>query len=163
MFFDDPVAAFAHLARTAASGARLVFSCFREMADNPWAMRPAALLPGGAVPQADPFAPGPFAFSDPRRVESILHEAGWGDVQCEPTDFAFVLGMGEAAVEDALSYMLAIGPAARAARDLPESERAAFVDRLRDLLTTQDEHGLVAMRAGAWIVTARAEPSQGSR
>jgi len=155
MFFDDPVRAFAHLARTAEAGARLVFSCFRELADNSWAQRPVALLPNGAVPQTDPLAPGPFAFADPRRIERVLGAAGWMQVHCEPADFAFVLGMGDDAVDDALSYLLAIGPAARAARELAEPERAAFVDRLRGLLAAQDEQGLVAMRAGAWIVTAR--------
>ena len=32
MFFDDPVAAFAHLRALAGAGARLVFSCFRDRA-----------------------------------------------------------------------------------------------------------------------------------
>jgi SAM-dependent methyltransferase len=157
MFFGDPVAAFAHLGTVAAPGARLVFSCFREPGDNPWASRPVSLLPNGsaAVP-ADLHAPGPFAFADPHRVEHLLREAGWADVHCEPADFAFVLGMGEDAIEDALSYMLAIGPAARAARDLSGPDRADFAGRLRSLLAGHAEQGLVAMRAGAWIVTARA-------
>lgn len=158
MFFDDPVAAFAHLASIAAPSARLLFSCFRQPADNPWATRPVSLLPGGSAAAQPGSGPGPFAFADSHRVESVLREAGWGDVQCDAADFAFVLGMGDNAVEDALSYLLAIGPAARAARDLPEPERATFIDRLRDLLAAQDEQGMIAMRAGAWIVSARSAP-----
>ncbi len=159
MFFDDPVAAFAHLGSLAAPSARLVFSCFRKPADNPWATRPTSLLPGaGVIAPAASDGPGPFAFADSGHVENILRQAGWADIHCEAADFAFVLGMGENAVEDALSYLLAIGPAARAARDLPEPERATFVTRLRELLAAQNEHGMIAMRAGAWIVTARARP-----
>src|SRR3954451_17269514 len=37
MFFEDAVAAFAHLRTLAGPGARLVFSCFRARADNRWA------------------------------------------------------------------------------------------------------------------------------
>ena len=36
MFFDDPRAAFSHLAEIAAPGAALMFSCFREPAENPF-------------------------------------------------------------------------------------------------------------------------------
>ncbi len=155
MFFDDPAAAFSHLRRIAAPGAALAFSCFREQADNPWASRPMALLPAGGAPRGEADGPGPFAFADSRRIDSILREAGWNHVRCEAVDFAFVLGLGAEAVEDALSYMLAIGPAARAARDLPEPQRGTFIGQLRDMLAAQNEQGLVAMRAGAWIVTAR--------
>ena len=53
--------------------------------------------------------------SDPQ-VRGILAESGWSDIQLEPIDFAFVLGAGENPLDDALSYMLNVGPAARPAR-----------------------------------------------
>lgn len=154
MFFDDPPAAFAHLGRIAAPHARMIFSCFRDLAENPWAERVIALLPPGTATTGDPYAPGPFAFADRRHVEAILQRSGWAAVHHEQVDFAYILGMGDDAVEDAVSYLLAIGPAARAARDLCERDRAAFADRLRGLASANLDHGLVAMRAGAWIVSA---------
>ncbi|WP_324262858.1 class I SAM-dependent methyltransferase [Altererythrobacter sp. H2] len=155
MFFDRPVAAFAHLLAMAAPGARLVYSCFRDVSENPWADRVISLLPPEAVVPIDPLTPGPFAMADPVQVEGILAEAGWQEIRLEPVDFAFILGGGENPLEDAVSYMLTIGPAARAARMLPDEDRANFIGRLRRFLANNVEGGLIALRAGAWIVSAQ--------
>lgn len=155
MFFDDPVAAFAHLAAISAPEARLVFSCFRDRADNPWATRIAALLPEGTVTPPPADAPGPFAFADPLRVEAILASAGWRDIAFEAVDFAYVSGTGEDAVAEACLFFLAIGPAAAAAAELPDAERQAFAARLEQFLETQRDGAVVAFPAAAWIVTAR--------
>jgi hypothetical protein len=102
-----------------------------------------------------PETPGPFAFADRDRVESILDQAGWKEIAFEPVDFAYVAGTGENAVEDALSYFLAFGPAARAAGSLDEHARAEFTDKLRRYLAANDQGQLVAMQGAAWIVSAR--------
>lgn len=155
MFFDDPVNAFANLAKGAAPNARLVFSCFRDRSENPWADRVAALLPAGSVPETPPHAPGPFAFADRDRVQGILESAGWTEIAFEAVDFAYVAGSGEHAVEDAVSYFQAIGPAARAAVNLDEAERAAFAGRLTRYLEANAQGPLVALPGAAWIVSAR--------
>lgn len=156
MFFDRPVAAFAHLRDIAAPGGRLVFSCFRSLSDNPWADRILSLLPPAAVVPVDPLQPGPFSLAERPQVEGILRESGWRDVHMQPVDYAFVLGAGEDPLEDALSYLAEIGPAARAMRLLSEDERVVFTGRLRRFLASQADDGLIALRAGAWIVTATA-------
>ena len=156
MFFPDPVAAFANLARGAARDARLVFSCFRHRAENPWATRIASLLPDGAVPQAEPCGPGPFAFADRAHVEQILVAAGWSEVAFEPVDFAYIAGTGENAVSDARSFFLSIGPAAAAAATLDDEARSTFVSRLEKYLSANEEGSLVALPGAAWIVSARA-------
>lgn len=155
MFFDHPEAAFGHLRAIAAPNARLVFSCFRDMAENPWAERVAALLPEGAAPAFDPHAPGPFAFADRDKVEAILTAGGWTEVSFEKVDFAYVTGTGEDPVGDAVSYFLSIGPAARAAVELSDEERTAFIGRLRRYLAGHSEGAIVALQAAAWIVSAR--------
>lgn len=155
MFFADPVAAFTHLGQIAAPGARMVFSCFRDPQDNPWAERVAALVPGSSEEPADPHAPGPFAFADRDRVEAILTEAGWREPSFERVDFAYIAGTGDDPVEDALSYFLSIGPAARAAASLGDSDRAEFIAKLRRYLKNNADGSLVALPASAWIVSAR--------
>ena len=155
MFFDDPVGAFAHLAEIAAPDSRVVFSCFRDRADNPWATRIAELLPPGAIAPMPSDAPGPFAFADPGRVENILLDAGWRNVTFEAVDFAYVTGTGEDPVADARSFFLAIGPAAAAAVELPSDERSAFLERLERFLESQRDGGLIAFPAAAWIVEAQ--------
>lgn len=156
MFYDDPIEAFSHLRSIAARDARLVFSCFRAVEENVWADRIANFLPPGAMPATDPRAPGPFAFADVDYVSDILTAAGWSDISFEPVDYAYVAGTGENPVEDALSYFLAIGPAAAASRTLPDSDRAEFMAKLRRFIENHNDGGMVVMRAAAWIFTARA-------
>ncbi|KRA83054.1 class I SAM-dependent methyltransferase [Altererythrobacter sp. Root672] len=154
MFFDDPVAAFTHLAEIAAPNAGLLFSCFRTWEENPVFRSVTRLLPIEVPPPA-PGAPGPFAFSDRTYVEGILTAAGWRDIAFEPYDFAMVVGAGPDPVEDAASYFTAIGGAARAARELTPEARESFINRVRDLARANLREGIVSLRAGAWIVTAR--------
>ena len=156
MFFPDPVAAFTHLARLAAAGARLAFTCFRDPTENAWASGLTALLPSGLGAPPPPGEPGPFAFADKARVKRILAEAGWRDAAFEAIDFPYVAGGGDDPVEDALSYFLAIGPAARAAAQMENGERAQFIERVRAFLHDHLEDGRVALQAGAWLVTAHA-------
>lgn len=152
MFFDDPPAAFAHLHAQAAPEARLVFSCFRNPRDNRWASDLAELL---GQPPSDPLAPGPFAFADPQRVEGILAAGGWTGVDLEPVDFAYVAGMGDDPVSEALAFFGRIGPAARALQALAEAERETARERMREWLERHRSGDLVAFGAAAWIVTAQ--------
>lgn len=154
MFFDAPTEAFAHLHGMASGDAELVFSCFRSPRDNPWASGIAELL--GLSP-AEPSAPGPFAFADPQRVEAILDDAGWGKVDFEPLDFAYIAGKGDDPVEDALDFVSRIGPAAPALRLLEGDLKAAAEDRLREWFNRHRSGDLVAFPGAAWIVTASAD------
>lgn len=155
MFFDDPVAAFTHLHILAAPTARLVFSCFRALAENPWASETVALLPPGSVAPSDPHAPGPFAFADATRLVHILSRAGWQEIDFELIDFAFVVGAGEDPVEDAMAYFAVIGPVARAAAALGDDDKTVFRARLRRYLEKHASGSIVALKAAAWIVTAQ--------
>ncbi len=152
MFFDDPVAAFTHLAAQSAPDAALTFSCFRARSVNGWAEEIGALLP--AQPPADPLAPGPFAFADPDRVASILSAAGWRDFTADPVDFAYVAGAGVDPVADAADFFTRIGPAARAMATLQPADRARFAGDLRSLLRDRLNDGSVTFDAAAWICTA---------
>jgi SAM-dependent methyltransferase len=154
MFFDDPVAAFAHLAQLSAARAGLLFSCFRAPAENPFFTEVGRLVPP-ADPAPDPHAPGPFAFADPARVEAVLAAAGWTGIACEPFDLAMIAGAGEDPVEDAVAYFSRIGPGARAAAGMSADERERFHDRLRELARRNLHDNIVALRAATWIVTAR--------
>ncbi|HQV03675.1 MULTISPECIES: class I SAM-dependent methyltransferase [unclassified Novosphingobium] len=154
MFFDAPRAAFAHLRQIASPGAELVFSCFRSPKLNAWASELASLLelPGNA----DPTAPGPFAFADEAHVRSVLGDAGWQDIAMAETDFAYVAGVGEDPVADAVNLFTRIGPAAPALRALDGDARERALGWIRDWLEQHRSGNLVALGAAAWIVTAKA-------
>lgn len=154
MFFDAPRAAFAHLRSIAKPGAELVFSCFRSPRLNPWATELASLL---EMPQSsDPRAPGPFAFADEDHVRGILGDAGWQDVAMAEADFAYVAGVGEDPVGDALHLFSRIGPAAPTLRALDDAARERALGWMRDWLAQHRSGSLVALPAAAWIVTAKA-------
>ena len=79
MFFDDPVAAFANLARATKPGGRLAFVCWQPVDRNPWFAEPLAaamaVVPDPKLPP--PGGPGPFAFSYPDRVCDVLRAGGF--------------------------------------------------------------------------------------
>lgn len=155
MFFDNPPSAFTHFAQIAARGARLVFSCFRSATENLWANEIGRLLPPAKPAAPVPFAPGPFAFSDPDHVRACLK--GWHDVRFEPFDFVYVVGSGTNPVADALSFFSRIGPAAAAIRTLPDAARATFERGLLELVQSRHVGGRVCFPAAAWLVTATAD------
>jgi SAM-dependent methyltransferase len=154
MFFANPPAAFANLASFAADGAALLFSCFRDRAENPFFTEIGALLPGSPVPP-DPYAPGPFAFAEREHVTAILADAGWSDIAFESFDFAMIAGSGEDPVEDAMGYFTRIGPAAAAMREMDETSRRQTLTAIRSVVEGHRRDGVVALRAACWIVTAR--------
>ena len=154
MFFDDPSAAFSNLAKQSQSGAFLLFSCFREIAQNPFFTEITRLLP--TTPQSmDPGGPGPFAFADEEWVISILRSAGWENVGFEKYDFPMVAGVGANAIEDAVAYFSSIGPAARAAAAMEPDVRERFIGRVRDVCARNCYEGVVSLPAAAWIVSAK--------
>lgn len=154
MFFEDPVGAFTNLARLADSGAHLLFSCFRTPAENPFFTEVAPLLPDPPAPPP-PGSPGPFAFADRARMAGILEQGGFEAIAIDAFDFPMVVGAGDDAVEDAVSYFAAIGLSAIAARAMDEATRAAFFDRVRQLARNNHRDGLITLPAAGWIVTAR--------
>ena len=155
MFFPDPVAAFTAIRARMAPGAPLVFSCFRAVAENPWAADVGAAA-GSSPGASNGYAPGPFAFADPAFVGGILADAGWSDAAPQSVDFRYIAGGGEDPVADALDFLSRIGPAARALATLDDGERPAALARLRALLERNRDGDVVAFPAAAWIWSARA-------
>jgi hypothetical protein len=156
MFFDDPAAAFANLASALAPGGRLAFTCWQELARNPFFLLPALAIAGHvALPDPPPpGAPGMFALADPARVRLVLAQAGLADVAIEPVQRDILLG-GEGSLAEAVEFISA-GPTARAAlagADARTRERAlAAVGKALDPYASADG---VRLGAAAWLVTAR--------
>jgi len=154
MFFSDPVAAFTNIRESLKPSGRLVFVCWRPLNQNPWMREPldAALPLLPPIAPFDPIAPGPFAFADAGRVQSILAEAGFGSVKVSPFDAA----IGGANLEQTLQLALNVGPLGAALRENPE--RAETVaDAVRDLLSKYATPNGVLMPAAVWIVSAHSE------
>jgi len=153
MFFDDPIAAFARLRCAVTADAHLVFSCFRDVTHNPWAIETATAVTG-AAPQKPGTSPGPFAFANADHVRSILQASGWtGDARA--VDYSYRAGEGAEAVDEALAFFSRIGPAATQLRGLDDAAREAGRERLRDALETRLRNDTVDFPASAWIWSCR--------
>jgi len=159
MFFQDPAAAFANLARALRPGARIAFLCWQELALNPWALEPlqavrslAPELPAPEMLAAD--KPGPFRFADAELVRRYLTAAGLQDIAIAPHQTPMLVG-GARTVDEAVKFALDIGPAARFVSELPPERR----DQARPLLARVFERALtedgVRMMSRTFVVTAR--------
>ncbi|WP_375392107.1 class I SAM-dependent methyltransferase [uncultured Sphingomonas sp.] len=156
MFYDHPAETFAALRAAAAPGARLVFSCFRSAALNPWAGALAATMIGGPYASPPGYAPGPFAFADPDRTAAMLAGAGWTAAAPEPVDYRYVAGSGPAAVADAATFFRRVGPVSAAIKAVPADEQLLLIARLTAALTEHRDGEQVSFAAAAWIWSAHA-------
>lgn len=155
MFFDDPVAAFAHLRGLAAPGAPFVFSCFRAREENAWAaeLLPVMLHFAPELASAPPPRQGPFAFADADRIRAILAEAGFTTPRIAPFDGEFVTGQGSDPIGETVSYFRRIGPFAVLLRDLDETLRDEALAMVEAIAAARLSGDRVAFPAAFWIVS----------
>jgi ubiquinone/menaquinone biosynthesis C-methylase UbiE len=153
MFFDDPVAAFANLRRAASPGGGMRLVAFRSVAENEFmttAERAAApLLP--KLPARRPNAPGQFAFADRDRVQQLLLDSGWTQVQLAPIDVPCAFPAA-----DLERYITRLGPVGQALRDANEPARQRVLREVRAAFEPFVHGSQVQFIAACWMITARA-------
>ena len=156
MFFADPVAAFANLARALVPGGRLAFVCWQELPKNAWILRPLqAIAPHVKLPAPpEPGAPGPFSFADPERVRGILEDAGLADVALTPLEDELALA-GRGSLDETVDFLAHVGPTSAALREADAVTRAKALSAVREALAPFVGEGGVRMPFAAWIATAR--------
>jgi SAM-dependent methyltransferase len=153
MFFDDPHAAFANLARALRPGGRLVFACWEELAANEWLMVPVtAALTQVPMPDLGELAgPGPFSLAKPDDVRSILEGAGLPGANIE--DFHCPMPMGTS-IDDTVTFMQGTDMAAMLMGDVADHVAAAAWDAVGSALAPHAGSDGVVLDGAAWIVTA---------
>jgi SAM-dependent methyltransferase len=149
MFFADPVEAFANLRNAAGKEAALCFIAWRSPAENRFmttAERAAAsLLPNLPARRAD--APGQFGFADARRVQSILAQSGWTDIDIQPIDVTCTLPESR--------YGARLGPVGVALREVDARTRDQVVAVVRKAFEPYVHGDEVRFTACCWKVDAR--------
>jgi SAM-dependent methyltransferase len=150
MFFGDPPAAFANLARATRPGGRLVQLVWGPLAANEWLLALVRALGDRALPDRPPDGPGPFSLSDPDRVRELLTTAGYGDVRLEQVSAPMVLGRDP---EEAERYVL--GFLGWLLDGVDDAGRESALTRLRASLEAHRVGDRVAYGSTAWLVTAR--------
>jgi SAM-dependent methyltransferase len=163
MFFADPTAAFANVRSVTAPGARLVFACWRGIAENPsfggaGTEAITAALPDPPAPPP-PGSPGPMAFADRDHVATILADAGWDKVSVDPFDTVFDHSVdGSDGVDERLTLILAT-TTGRLAREqllntVTTEKWSDLVERTREHIRTHVIDGSVKLPGALWLVTA---------
>jgi hypothetical protein len=109
----------------------------------------APLLPN-KLPPRRPDAPGQFAFADGTRVERILAQSGWADVDIQALDVA--LAFPEASLD---RYLARLGPLGRALADEDEPTRTRIVDTVRRAFDPFVHGDEVRFDAACWLIRAR--------
>jgi SAM-dependent methyltransferase len=155
MFFADPIAAFTNLRALAKPTARLAFVCWQEASKNRMfsdlGKELGALFPSSAPP--DPFAPGPLAFADPSRIQSILTTSGWSRIEVT-SHLAPMQLFGTADFDEALEGSLQIGSAARLLQGASDDVVSKVRGAAKRVLASQWTDQGAVVDSATWIVTA---------
>jgi SAM-dependent methyltransferase len=157
MFFADPTAAFVYLRHAMKPSGRLLFACWRPLAENSWFTVPLAagapLLP--PQPPAEPNAPGPFAFADPERVRRILADSGWRDIALAPHDLPMHFA-ASGDLEAATELATRVGPLARMLNEADPDLRPVVRAAVSEALRPYDGPDGFVFGGAIWLVSARA-------
>lgn len=107
MFFEDPPAAFANLARWLAPGGRFAFAVWGPPSDNPWITTARDVVDRIVpVPRPAPGAPGPFRYAEVDRWLTELAMAGLDALSVHPWRGSLPVG-GALTPKDAARFALA--------------------------------------------------------
>jgi SAM-dependent methyltransferase len=154
MFFEDPHAAFANLARALRPGGRLAFVCPQDPLKSEWiavAFGAAAATLGRAPDLGAPGAPGTFAFADGEHVTRLLKGSGFRGVKLETITRPVRLGR---IVDDAVSFILSLPESKQLFTGVPQDTLDAAAAALgAGFAPYAGAYGVVT-DGTAWLVSA---------
>ncbi len=131
MFFADPAAAFANIARALRPGGRFVFAAWGPYAQNPWWMIPQRIASArlGRPPKISPHCPGPMGLSDMDWSLDQFQRGGIDGIQGERVDLTLIV---PGSARDLAVFSTRVGPAARVIRlfEASEADKEAIIDSL---------------------------------
>jgi SAM-dependent methyltransferase len=156
MFFADPVAAFANIARALRPGGRMAFMAWADLAENPWFEIPrlAAVAQVGDMPKVEQQGPNPMAFADRDYVRDLLERAGWQDISVTKVQVELTPMGGP---EEAAALACRVGMAARVlqAKGGSEADARAVEAATAEALAAYDTPEGIAIPAMLNLCMAR--------
>jgi hypothetical protein len=161
MFFANPVQAMRNIRDSLRPGAQLVATVWRRKLDNEWLNRAEQVaeqyLDEPEEPEDVRCGPGPFSMANADTVSEQLQIAGFERPTFTRCDLPIKIGND---LDQAVSFNLAIGPAAELLRICPAEEverlRPKIEQEIRQALSDyQQADGTVAAAASTWIISAR--------
>ena len=153
MFFAEPAAAFANIAKAVKPGGRMVFAAWGPVSENPWWRLPLNIGKArlGTPEPTPPNVPGPMGLADVTYLEDQLAGAGLSSFAVTPTTIALGTMGGPA---ELAAQSVRIGPAARLIRlfDASPADVQAIEDDLRRAYEDYSDSGQFALPARLNII-----------
>src|SRR6266511_1398363 len=133
MFFSDPTAAFANIARGLRPGGRIAFVCWQPMANNEWitVLSAAATQHIPLPPPREPGSPGPFSLVAGQQLAAVLDAAGLVNVAIQPVVESLWLGRD---VADTVEFFQASGFGQRLLQDADPATRTRVMAAVQTAL-----------------------------
>jgi SAM-dependent methyltransferase len=159
MFFAEPAAAFANLARLTVGGGRLRAAVWAERTqcpvfDLPLQIAVAELQRAGAKFDIPSPTAGAYSLSDPTHVERLLTTAGWTDVQWEPHPLRLSVG-GGVSPADAARGSLDLGPTRILLEGIGDELKQTVCEAIAQAYAERVVDGQVVLDATPVIIAAR--------
>ncbi|HEU4389576.1 MAG TPA: methyltransferase domain-containing protein [Blastocatellia bacterium] len=151
-FFPDPIRAFREMLRVTRSGGKIVLAVWKGKENNPYFSAVSDVVDRYVTAQAnDPDAPGPFRFSDPGLMATLLARAGAERVRERVFEFRLVASMTvgrfwemRSETSDSLRSRLAT---------LPAEDRKRLDSEMTDALKRYFSGTEMNMPGAVWIVS----------
>jgi SAM-dependent methyltransferase len=160
MFFANPVQAMRNIRAALRPGAKFVATVWRRKLDNEWLSRAEQVAEQYLEEPEEPAdvrcGPGPFSMANADTVSDQLQIAGFERPTFARCDLPIRIGND---LDQAVSFNLAIGPAAELLRICPADEverlRPKLEQELREVLAGyRGADGMVSAPASTWIISA---------
>ncbi|MET0656328.1 MAG: class I SAM-dependent methyltransferase [Pseudoxanthomonas sp.] len=152
MFFGNPAAAFANIARAMRADARLALMVWQERERNEW----STAIQGALAPQdtPNPATPAAFSLGDRAVTTRVLTEAGFASIEFAEVHEPVFYGEDVEAAYEAIVALFLAGDGPAGAHAATETTHR----RLRALLQAHLTPRGVFFDSRAWIVSARRAP-----
>lgn len=159
MFFPDPVAAFANLARATRPGGRLVAAVWQTrdkvpLFDLPYATAAAVLDRLGLAYEPVAIDDSQCSLGSHDRVVAVLEPGGWRNIETRPTEQMIHVG-GSLSPAEAAAIALDLGPIRGLVEGRPDDVRDQVRTALAEAFQPFFDGTGVAVPGGFMIVTAR--------
>ena len=159
MFFPDPVAAFANLARATRPGGRLVAAVWQTrdkvpLFDLPYATAAGVLDRLGLAYEPVGIADSQCSLGSHDRVVAVLEPAGWHDIETRPTEQTVHVG-GSLSPAEAAAGALDLGPIRGLTEGRPDDVREQVRIALAAAFEPYFDGTGVALPGGFMIISAR--------
>jgi hypothetical protein len=115
----------------------------------------APLLPN--LPARRPGAPGQFAFADRCRINAILQESGWAEIDIRPVDVTCTLPEKEL-----VRYLSQLGPVGLILQETDSAIRDQVIKSVRAAFSSFVHGPEVRFIAACWMVSAQAPSAAGA-